>query len=620
MKRGDHMQNISPQNEAAQNFRNGNFEEAVRLFALALEKDETSELWNDWATAQFQLGRAEEAEEGYRRALELENLSSEAGTNLIVLLISAGHAAEAEPYLPLLSKTVSKEHREGILQAIADAKKPAPQTFDELLNAIYQLPAIPKSVPAYLREALKQVYFDSSAYVAACFEVFRTLPADVQLDAAQKLGDLSHVNYQFPIIGAIYYQEKQNFSDAILLLRKACDRNPADLYAERLLIECELQEAKQAGKPHPTFSDLKEYLSQSFCNRPWEHFEVVPSGGVFTCCSGWMPAPIGNVHTDSPTAIWNSRLAKEIRESILDGSFRFCSKIHCPEISARLLPNSKQPESLVHIQPAPDLHKNSGVALDEHVAATVSNPTTLVFSHDNSCNLACPSCRHDFIMVSKEEQIAIEQMQNRLLAELSQDAQILRLDGAGEVFYSKPSRNMLKKLTRQDYPHLKFDLITNGTLFNRRTYDEFDLSGRIKRLRISIDAASKETYKIARRGGDFDKLLANLEFIYQLRTKENQNFSVNFLFVVSACNFHEMADFIRLGKKFNVTKIRFTAIRNLGHLTDAQFASMNIERESHPDHSKFVELLKAPEFDDPIVDLASVSRFRKPQQLSVGAS
>lgn len=597
------MDSNATQTEAYQHFQSGNFEEAVRLFGQALEKEESSELWNDWATAQFQLGYVEEAEDGYRQALELENLNSEAATNLIVLLISAGRAAEAEPYLPFLNKTISKEHRDGILQAIACSRKPSPQTFEELLSAIYQLPPIPKNVPAYLRKALKQVYFDSSAYVAAAYKLFQALPTGAQLDAARKLGKLSHVNYQFPIIAAIYFREKYNFADAIVLLRKACDRNPADLHAERLLIECEQQEAKQVGKSHPSFSDLKEYLAQSFCERPWKHFEVLHTGAVFTCCSGWMPVPIGDIHTDNPSSIWNSRMAQEVRQSILDGSFRFCSKIHCPDIAARTLPRTERSETLVQISPA----------------GNVNAPQKLVLSHDSSCNLACPTCRNDFIMVPQDQQVALEQMQNKLLAEISKDVRILHMDGAGEVFYSKPSRNMLKKLTRERYPHLKFDLITNGLLFTRRAYEEFDLSGRLHRMRISIDAATEETYKIVRRGGSFPKLLSNLEFMRQLRTEENQNFDLHFLFVVSAYNFREMPEFITMSKRFGVNKIRFTAVRNLGHLTEPQFEKINIENPQHPEHLEFMEVLQSPVFDDPTVDLASITQFRQMQTMEHSA-
>jgi len=201
-------------------------------------------------------------------------------------------------------------------------------------------------------------------------------------------------------------------------------------------------------------------------------------------------------------------------------------------------------------------------------------------------------------------------MQNKLIEEAFEEARVLFLDGAGEVFYSKPSRSMLKKLSRERYPNLKLDLITNGLLFNRRTYDEFDLSGRVQRIRVSMDAATEATYKIVRRGGDFARLLENLKFISELRS-EGESYTLDFLFVVSAYNFRDMRKFVHLGKSFKADRIQFTAIRNLGHLTAEQFAQINIESPSHPNHDELLSILNYPEFDDLAVDLASISHFRR---------
>jgi hypothetical protein len=71
---------------------------------------------------------------------------------------------------------------------------------------------------------------------------------------------------------------------------------------------------------------------------PWRRFEVFHQGHVYVCCMGWLPLSVGNIHTESLEGIWNSGLAQEIRRSILDGSFRYCSKIQCPHIAARDLP------------------------------------------------------------------------------------------------------------------------------------------------------------------------------------------------------------------------------------------------------------------------------------------
>jgi len=213
-------------------------------------------------------------------------------------------------------------------------------------------------------------------------------------------------------------------------------------------------------------------------------------------------------------------------------------------------------------------------------------------------------------VANKAEQQEIEQIHDRFLADVLDDARLLVLDGAGEVFVSKPSRRLLKRLTRSRYPNLRFALPTNGLLFNQRTFDEFDLRGRIYNLNISIDAATEATYRIVRRGGDFSRLIANFAFLDEMRQREGKHFGFHFVFVVWAANFREMVDLIRLGKRFRVDSIFFSLIRKQGH-DDQQFDEMNVANPRHPQHQEFLEVLRAPEFDEPNIWLGSVAQFRQ---------
>ncbi len=80
-------------------YQQGRIQEAVHLFAAALWRKESSEVWNDWATAQMACGNPEEAEAGYRRALELSSDNLEAAGNLGVLLARQGRPREAVTFL-----------------------------------------------------------------------------------------------------------------------------------------------------------------------------------------------------------------------------------------------------------------------------------------------------------------------------------------------------------------------------------------------------------------------------------------------------------------------------------------------------------------------------------------
>jgi len=77
-------------------FETGFTTDALRVLGDALREHETSERWNDWATAAMACRLFKEAENGYRRALQLEPICDEASDNLRELLRLAGRTAAAE--------------------------------------------------------------------------------------------------------------------------------------------------------------------------------------------------------------------------------------------------------------------------------------------------------------------------------------------------------------------------------------------------------------------------------------------------------------------------------------------------------------------------------------------
>jgi GT2 family glycosyltransferase/glycosyltransferase involved in cell wall biosynthesis len=80
-------------------FEKGQYELALREFERALGEEETSERWNDWAAVQAVLHRAEEAERGFRRALEIDSTNAQAAANLGAFLFNLHRNREACDYL-----------------------------------------------------------------------------------------------------------------------------------------------------------------------------------------------------------------------------------------------------------------------------------------------------------------------------------------------------------------------------------------------------------------------------------------------------------------------------------------------------------------------------------------
>ena len=93
------------------------------MLSQTLLAQETSDGWNDWATAQLARGRPAEAEQGYRRALELDSLNNQAAANLGILLVSKEQFVEAIPFLEQSATSVDEQQRAVIAALLAECRK-----------------------------------------------------------------------------------------------------------------------------------------------------------------------------------------------------------------------------------------------------------------------------------------------------------------------------------------------------------------------------------------------------------------------------------------------------------------------------------------------------------------
>jgi tetratricopeptide (TPR) repeat protein len=109
----------------AQFFEQGRYEDASRLFWLALEQQETSERWHDWATARLACNRMADAERGLRRALELNPRNRLAGLKVGLLLANRNGHLEALPYLEQALPALHGPQRNELLQVLEETRRKA---------------------------------------------------------------------------------------------------------------------------------------------------------------------------------------------------------------------------------------------------------------------------------------------------------------------------------------------------------------------------------------------------------------------------------------------------------------------------------------------------------------
>ena len=99
-----------------------------------------------------------------------------------------------------------------------------------------------------------------------------------------------------------------------------------------------------------------------------------------------------------------------------------------------------------------------------------------------------------------------------------------------------------------NFPNLKYDIITNAVLFTEDITDRFPFfMNKLRSVRVSMDASTEDTYKKVRLGGDWEKLNNNLKFLSKLK-KTNNIETLMISMVVQYENYKEMVEFFKLAR------------------------------------------------------------------------
>ena len=211
------------------------------------------------------------------------------------------------------------------------------------------------------------------------------------------------------------------------------------------------------------------------------------------------------------------------------------------------------------------------------------SPRELMMTHDNSCNISCPSCRTQTIIATRQQTNEYDRLVPVFLS-LVKDAETMIVSGAGDPFASKHFRRLLRAIAGKENEiygsvpvpdSFRINLMTNGLLFNRETYDEFGLAGRIGIIALSMDSCEQESFEVIRRGSKWEDLLKALEFIKTIRA-ENEGLVLISYFTVQQANFRQIPKFIEFCRVHGFQHVQLNMIRNFGSLSQEEFARDNI--------------------------------------------
>jgi molybdenum cofactor biosynthesis enzyme MoaA len=355
-------------------------------------------------------------------------------------------------------------------------------------------------------------------------------------------------------------------------------------------------------------------LKRKFCNVPFRNFEVIHTGEVSSCC--WV-APkhgsypdryvLGSLAHQSVDEIWNGKPAKELRRSILDGSFEFCSQDICPlfrDDGAGLI--DKDQVSEVRQDMFDGINDEERKCIEQGSTTCDNLPSKLYLNLGYSCNYNCPTCAP-----SQDEHSAFNKVVDYLetrnsfflekLSSVFLKVRYIFLGSFGEPLYSKSLVRWLRGFRPENFSEDFFmELQTNGSLLNETFWSglPIELKKHLSMIQVSTDAATKDTYEKVRLGGKWEVIKRNLEFISKLNTVK----SLTLNFVVQESNFREMEAFVDLGAHLGC-RVRFTRVQRWPATSAEVFAKMNVFDPDHVSHSEFVKIVGSEKLKDRRVDM-----------------
>jgi len=318
--------------------------------------------------------------------------------------------------------------------------------------------------------------------------------------------------------------------------------------------------------------------ARRICTHPFTWCEIHPDGSVFVCCPAWLKTPIGNLLEESLAEIWNGPAARGRRRNILNGTFHNCSRKRCPRLAC-----ASPPVMALAEVADPELR----AALERGKVQLSFGPKILNLCFDPRCNLSCPTCRRAPLVLDDAERERVALLARRIVEQAAPQAEELIVSGYGDPFGSPAYRELLAAITPRGWPRLRrVGLHSNGQLWDAAAWAELaHLWPLVKSAEISIDAASAATYGAVRRGGDFGRLLRNLDFIATLAIP------LKFSCVVQRDNYRELPAFVDLARRYGAA-VYFSRLVNWGTFDRAEFIRRAVHLPDHPEHDELLAILR----------------------------
>lgn len=180
------------------------------------------------------------------------------------------------------------------------------------------------------------------------------------------------------------------------------------------------------------------------------------------------------------------------------------------------------------------------------------NPACLTIDANASCQLRCPTClttSREGLPVVGKGYLKLSNLKN--LLEANPQITEVYFNNRGEMFLNPEFLSIMEYLFQKNIS------MTNHSGVNLNTVSEGVLEGlvkyRFRHLLCSIDGATKETYRLYRVGGDFERVIENIRIINRCKQQYGSECPrLTWQFVVFGHNEHEIPLARQMARELNM--------------------------------------------------------------------
>lgn len=180
------------------------------------------------------------------------------------------------------------------------------------------------------------------------------------------------------------------------------------------------------------------------------------------------------------------------------------------------------------------------------------NPYSLTIEPTNKCNLNCLECPSGNHSSTRSKGFIDIDLYQKIIDEVKRFVFYHMIYFQGEPFLHP---NLFEFIRYADQNNIYTCTSTNGHFLTEENCENIVQSG-LKKLIVSVDGTTQETYSKYRVGGDLDKVKQGIQTLVKFKQKNHSRYpKISLQFLVFKHNQHEINEFKKLAKKLGTDQV-----------------------------------------------------------------